>query len=204
KGHGLAKIIEKHLDDFKGFEGNNAYEKLGNGLEYLVKNGELISEHGINTIIGKYDQQTYRIGLSRGWNNQGDNHWIITAYKLEKSPDSDVLPSNRITKGDGTNLHPNDRVNATEKPLNSDLSTAEKSTAQKFLKSQTQPPIEPKWKALNPKYKPKLSQQARQTLLENEKKKFYKEWAKYGGKPEDQFVAVQFKIFFTSGDRLGI
>ncbi|WP_205437212.1 PBECR2 nuclease fold domain-containing protein, partial [Helicobacter suis] len=39
KPYGLSKIVEKHLDDFKGFEGNNAYEKLGNGLDHLVKNG---------------------------------------------------------------------------------------------------------------------------------------------------------------------
>uniref|UniRef100_UPI0031F775DD PBECR2 nuclease fold domain-containing protein n=1 Tax=Helicobacter suis TaxID=104628 RepID=UPI0031F775DD len=72
-----------------------------------------------------------------------------------------------------------------EKPLSSSTEATKPP-----LKSQD---LEPKWKASNPKYKPKLSQQARQTLLENEKKKFYKEWAKYGGKPEDQFVAVQFK-----------
>ncbi len=101
-----------------------------------MKNGELISEHGINTIIGKYNQQTYRIGLSKGWNAQGDNHWIITAYKLEKSPDSDFLPSNRITKGDGTNLHPNDRVDTTDKPLNSDLNTTSKPEYAKTLEEQ--------------------------------------------------------------------
>ncbi len=69
KPYGLSKIVEKHLDDFSPFEGNSAYEKLGNGLDFLVKNGELISEHGINTIIGKHNQQTYRIGLSKGWNS---------------------------------------------------------------------------------------------------------------------------------------
>ncbi|WP_275896775.1 PBECR2 nuclease fold domain-containing protein, partial [Helicobacter suis] len=40
KPYGLSKIVEKHLDDFSPFEGNSAYEKLGNGLEEIVKNGE--------------------------------------------------------------------------------------------------------------------------------------------------------------------
>ncbi|WP_430734407.1 hypothetical protein [Helicobacter suis] len=50
KGHGLAKIVEKYLDDFKGFEGSSAYEKLGNGLEETVRNGKLKNVQGVKTI----------------------------------------------------------------------------------------------------------------------------------------------------------
>ncbi|WP_346265325.1 hypothetical protein [Helicobacter suis] len=39
QGYGLSKIVEKHLNDFSPFEGNNAYEKLGNGLEEIVSGG---------------------------------------------------------------------------------------------------------------------------------------------------------------------
>ncbi|WP_235852598.1 putative barnase/colicin E5 family endoribonuclease, partial [Helicobacter vulpis] len=36
QGHGLSKIVEKHLDDFSGFEGGTPLEKLGNGIEEIV------------------------------------------------------------------------------------------------------------------------------------------------------------------------
>ncbi|WP_163555367.1 hypothetical protein [Helicobacter suis] len=42
KPYGLSKIVEKHLDDFKEFEGNSAYEKLSNGLEEIVSREEVV------------------------------------------------------------------------------------------------------------------------------------------------------------------
>uniref|UniRef100_UPI0022791BC0 putative barnase/colicin E5 family endoribonuclease n=1 Tax=Helicobacter bizzozeronii TaxID=56877 RepID=UPI0022791BC0 len=117
KPYGLSKILEKHASDFEGFKGVNIQEKLANGLEYLIKSGEAKDENNVKTIIGKHNGQTYRVGLSKGWDHKGDNYWVITAYKFDKSPGSDVLPSNQITKGDGTNLHPNDLSNSTKPPL---------------------------------------------------------------------------------------
>ncbi|CRF45085.1 putative barnase/colicin E5 family endoribonuclease [Helicobacter heilmannii] len=108
KGHGLSKILEKHIDDFSPFAGDTPLEKLGNGLEYLIKNGELKDDNNIKTIIGKHNGKTYRVGISKGWLDKGKNNWVITAYKFDKPPGPDSLPSNQITKGDGTNLHPND------------------------------------------------------------------------------------------------
>ncbi|WP_163498811.1 hypothetical protein [Helicobacter suis] len=66
QGYGLSKIVEKHLDDFKGFEGNSAYEKLSNGLEEIVRNGKLVSENGINTLWLKEKGEYYLAGLSKG------------------------------------------------------------------------------------------------------------------------------------------
>ncbi|WP_163532742.1 hypothetical protein, partial [Helicobacter suis] len=84
---------EKHLDDFSPFEGNSAYEKLGNGLEEIVKNGELKEVRGIKTIhYAKYNEN-FKVGLSQGWDKQGNNYWIITAYKVDKPPRADVRPS---------------------------------------------------------------------------------------------------------------
>ncbi|WP_163532727.1 hypothetical protein, partial [Helicobacter suis] len=75
---------EKHLDDFSPFEGNSAYEKLGNGLEEIVKNGELrVSPTGIKTIFLTTKSGEFRVGLSKGWMGKGDNHWIITAYEYK-------------------------------------------------------------------------------------------------------------------------
>ncbi|WP_120952480.1 hypothetical protein [Helicobacter sp. L8] len=46
EGWGLSKILEKHIDDFKGFEGVTPTEKLGNGIGEIIKNGELVKRVG--------------------------------------------------------------------------------------------------------------------------------------------------------------
>ena len=115
---GLQKIITKHIDDFNDFAGETQQTKLANGLSEIIENGKVVGENGVNTIIYAKDNNTYRVGLSKGFLDKGDNNWIITAYKVDrKSPHSDSLPSNEITKSDGTNLHSNDLNNPTTKGI---------------------------------------------------------------------------------------
>ncbi|WP_275897323.1 PBECR2 nuclease fold domain-containing protein, partial [Helicobacter suis] len=117
KGHGLSKIIEKHLDDFKGFEGNNAYEKLGNGLEEIVKNGKMVTDQaGIKTIILKKDNQEFRVGLTQGWKHEGKNYWIVTAYRKSPAQKFDQVAAK---SGLGSDLAQKDKPHPTTPPLKS-------------------------------------------------------------------------------------
>ncbi|ARR00348.1 hypothetical protein [Campylobacter porcelli] len=84
KGYGLSKIEAKHLDDFAIFEGSTPQEKMANGINEIIQKGVLESKNGVDTIIYKKDNSEFRVGLSKGWNNQGDNRWIITAYNNKK------------------------------------------------------------------------------------------------------------------------
>ncbi|PZT47719.1 hypothetical protein B6S12_07610 [Helicobacter valdiviensis] len=113
---GLAHILEKHSKDFKAFgEGESGITK---GISEIVENGKVVSDKGVNTIIYTQGENTYRIGISKGYFDKGENNWIITGYKVDKkSPHSDSLPSNEIAKSDGTNLHPNDLTNYSTKEL---------------------------------------------------------------------------------------
>uniref|UniRef100_UPI0013CDFBFD putative barnase/colicin E5 family endoribonuclease n=1 Tax=Helicobacter vulpis TaxID=2316076 RepID=UPI0013CDFBFD len=87
KPYGLSKIVEKHLDDFSGFEGGTSLEKLAGGLEYLVRDGELkTSPTGIKTIVVPTKEGEFRVGLSEGWFGKGDNTWVITAYEYKRPP----------------------------------------------------------------------------------------------------------------------
>ncbi|WP_459177835.1 putative barnase/colicin E5 family endoribonuclease, partial [Helicobacter baculiformis] len=79
KGWGLSKIFAKHLEDFKGFEGSTPLQKLARGLDHLVRNGELKEVQGVKTIHFTNKNGAFKIGLSRGWDHQGGNHWVITA-----------------------------------------------------------------------------------------------------------------------------
>lgn len=101
---GLNKILAKHESDFKEFGG------VGAGLEKIIKDGELVDNTGVKTIILKNGDKTYRLGLSKGWLGKGKNDWIITAYKVDRSQGSDFLPSSQVAKSDGTNLHSNDHA----------------------------------------------------------------------------------------------
>ncbi|WP_459177879.1 putative barnase/colicin E5 family endoribonuclease, partial [Helicobacter salomonis] len=82
-GWGLSKILEKHIDDFKGFEGNNALEKLGNGINEIVQRGEVVvQEKKRTTIIYSKDGRLFRVGLKQNWKGEPtENKWIITAYE---------------------------------------------------------------------------------------------------------------------------
>ena len=84
KGYGLSKIEAKHLNDFAIFEGSTLQEKMANGINEIIQKGVLESKNGVDTIIYKKDSGEFRVGLSKGWNNQGDNRWIITAYNNKK------------------------------------------------------------------------------------------------------------------------
>ncbi|WP_163566296.1 hypothetical protein [Helicobacter suis] len=81
------KIVEKHLDDFSPFEGNSALEKLGRGLEEIVKNGKLVmQENQRATIIWHEGKRLYKVGLKSNWMGKPTkNKWIITAYQDNKA-----------------------------------------------------------------------------------------------------------------------
>ena len=122
KGYGLAHILDKHPD---------LDPRL---ITEIIEKGEVVNENNINTIIHAQGNNIYRVGLSKGFLDKGDNHWIITAYKVDKkSPHSDSLPSNEIAKSDGTNLHSNDLANSTTNTqgLQTSLSPFAKAQAEK-------------------------------------------------------------------------
>nr|WP_275897232.1 hypothetical protein [Helicobacter suis] len=65
KPYGLSKIVEKHLDDFKDFEGTDTQEKLINGLIEIVTKGHVLENAGVYTIHFKNQKGSFRVGLSR-------------------------------------------------------------------------------------------------------------------------------------------
>ncbi|WP_174566005.1 hypothetical protein [Helicobacter bilis] len=88
KGWGLAKIIEKHGDEFSSFSGNTEEQKLINGINEIIQNGKLLTENGVNTLYLQKDNKVFLVGLSKGWDKKGENQWIITSYEANNlSPD---------------------------------------------------------------------------------------------------------------------
>ncbi|WP_199764542.1 putative barnase/colicin E5 family endoribonuclease [Helicobacter bizzozeronii] len=118
KPYGLSKIVEKHLDDFKGFEGANALEKLGNGIETIIKNGNLVNDQaGVKTFILKDNGREFRVGISQGWEHEGKNYWIITAYENKKTPPAQKFDQVAAKSEHGSDLAQKGETNSTKPPL---------------------------------------------------------------------------------------
>ncbi|WP_261518220.1 putative barnase/colicin E5 family endoribonuclease [Campylobacter lanienae] len=121
KGYGLSKIEAKHLDDFAIFEGSTPQEKMANGINEIIQKGVLESKNGVDTIIYKKDNSEFRVGLSKGWNNQGDNRWIITAYNNKKVSSESIETSYHDTftaKEPLANQRPNSTTTANKSQEN--------------------------------------------------------------------------------------
>ena len=112
KGYGLAKIIEKHLNagDFKAFGEGEA--GLINAMSEIIQDGKVITQNGVDSIILRKNGEEYRIGISKGWDNVGENKWIITSYKNNKYKESaetsyhDTFTSKEPLENLATNIIP--------------------------------------------------------------------------------------------------
>ena len=124
KGYGLSKIEAKHLNDFAIFEGSTPQEKMANGINEIIQKGVLESKNGVDTIIYEKGNSEFRVGLSKGWNNQGDNRWIITAYDNKKVSLESIETSYHDTFTAKEPLA-NQRPNSTPKEIKSQVQTAE-------------------------------------------------------------------------------
>ena len=113
QGFGLAKILEKHLDDFKDFAGDTKEQKLINGLMEIMKNGKVVTDDNGRTTIVYRDY--FKIGLKGNWKGEDTkNKWIITAYEdIQQKERDKIIHSDSFTKGETLPL--NSKDNSTTK-----------------------------------------------------------------------------------------
>ncbi len=115
KGIGLSKILDKHADDFKGFVGNTPEEKVASGIKKIIDQGELKEVDGVKTIYLTHQQNVFKVGLSQGWDHEGNNHWVITAYKV-RTPSVQLSDQAQPSKGMGYSS-PKGEHDSTKPPL---------------------------------------------------------------------------------------
>ena len=119
KGYGLAHILDKRMAEFmeQGLSKEEAEAKaieLINKLPDIIKNGEIVENAGVNTIILKEGNSEFRAGLSKGFFGKGDNQWVITSYE-KKSPNAQNFDQATNSKelGNGNNLSLKGKNNST-------------------------------------------------------------------------------------------
>ncbi|WP_247598236.1 PBECR2 nuclease fold domain-containing protein, partial [Helicobacter bizzozeronii] len=115
KGIGLSKILDKHADDFKGFVGNTPEEKVASGIKKIIDQGELKEVDGVKTIYLNHKENIFKVGLSQGWDHEGNNHWVITAYKV-RTPSVQLSDQAQPSKGMGYSS-PKGEHDSTKPPL---------------------------------------------------------------------------------------
>ncbi|MGX2973158.1 ADP-ribosyltransferase-containing protein [Helicobacter sp. T3_23-1059] len=108
---GLKHIVEKHGDDFAGFEGDKQADKIANVLSEIIEKGEVKATHNGYNIF----YNDFKVGLNVGWNEngikKGDNKWIVTAFDKSKSL-SEKQGSNSVsfTKSETLPLNSNEQI----------------------------------------------------------------------------------------------
>ncbi|MCR8679616.1 MULTISPECIES: DUF3519 domain-containing protein [Campylobacter] len=119
KGYGLSHILDKRMAEFmeQGLNKEQAEAKaieLINKLPDIIKNGEIVENAGVNTIILKEGNSEFRAGLSKGFFGKGDNQWVITSYE-KKSPNAQNFDqvTNSKELGNGNNLSLKGKNNST-------------------------------------------------------------------------------------------
>ena len=117
KGWGLAKIIEKHGDEF---------ENIAKELDEIIRDGEVVKTHnGYNIELGDY-----KVGLNIGWNENGvkigENKWVVTAFDKSKlQSEKQGSNSASFTKGETLPLNSSDIIPQTTQAKQSGKSVAE-------------------------------------------------------------------------------
>ena len=100
QGFGLAKILEKHLDDFKDFAGETKEQKFINGLVEIMDKSQIVKNGDRATLRYEKNGEIFKIGLKGNWKGEPTNNkWIITAYSDEKESIK-TINSNTFTKGE--------------------------------------------------------------------------------------------------------
>ena len=117
KGWGLAKIIEKHGDEF---------ENIAKELDEIIRDGEVVKTHnGYNIELGDY-----KVGLNIGWNENGvkigENKWVVTAFDKSKlQSEKQGSNSASLTKGETLPFNSSDIIPQTTQAKQSGKSVAE-------------------------------------------------------------------------------
>ena len=57
-------------------------------MSEIIQNGKVVTQNGVDSIVLRKNGEEYRVDISKGWDNVGENKWIITSYKNNKYKES--------------------------------------------------------------------------------------------------------------------
>ena len=100
KGWGLAKIIEKHGDEF---------QDIAKELDEIIRDGEVVKRVGRDEAYN-IEYNGFKVGINKGFNKQGENKWIVTAFGDNVEKTAKTAPASDSTKGADLSLNSSDII----------------------------------------------------------------------------------------------
>ncbi|MCI7710352.1 MAG: hypothetical protein MSL80_01625 [Helicobacter sp.] len=109
---GLKHILDKHGSEFKD---------IAKELDHIIQNGEVVKRQGRDEAYN-IEYKGFKVGINKGFNKQGENKWVVTAFNDNIEKTAKTAPANDSTKG--ASLPLNSKEHSTTKNTNPIQNTA--------------------------------------------------------------------------------
>ena len=86
---GLKHILNKHGGEF---------EDIAEELDKIIQNGEVVKRKGRDEAYN-IEYKGFKVGINKGFNKQGENKWVVTAFDDNIEKTAKTAPANDSTKG---------------------------------------------------------------------------------------------------------
>ena len=103
---GLKHILDKHGSEFKD---------IAKELDEIIQNGEVVKRQGRDEAYN-IEYKGFKVGINKGFNKQGENKWVVTAFNDNIEKTAKTAPANDSTKG--ASLPLNSKEDSTTKNTN--------------------------------------------------------------------------------------
>ncbi|MDY2822685.1 MAG: PBECR2 nuclease fold domain-containing protein, partial [Helicobacter sp.] len=113
---GLKHILDKHGSEFKD---------IAKELDEIIQNGEVVKRQGRDEAYN-IEYKGFKVGINKGFNKQGENKWVVTAFNDNIEKTAKTAPANDSTKG--ASLPLNSKEDSTTKNTNPTQNTPMKHT----------------------------------------------------------------------------
>ena len=97
---GLKHILDKHGSEFKD---------IAKELDEIIQNGEVVKRVGRDEAYN-IEYKGFKVGINKGFNKQGENKWIVTAFDDNVEKTAKTAPANDSTKGASLPLNSNNII----------------------------------------------------------------------------------------------
>ena len=104
---GLKHILDKHGSEFKD---------IAKELDEIIQNGEVVKRKGRDEAYN-IEYKGFKVGINKGFNKQGENKWVVTAFNDNIEKTAKTAPANDSTKGASLPLNSSDIIPQTPQEI---------------------------------------------------------------------------------------
>ncbi|WP_285819399.1 hypothetical protein [Helicobacter bilis] len=97
---GLKHILDKHGSEF---------ENIAKQLDEIIQDGEVVKRQGRDEAYN-IEHKGFKVGINKGFNKQGENKWVVTAFDDNIEKIAKTAPANDSTKGASLPLNSKDII----------------------------------------------------------------------------------------------